>query len=70
MVQNNSKKIILITGATSGIGEATAEILSENYNLILCGRRENRLLEIQQTLTIIPSYLFPWKSFISIRNKI
>jgi len=37
-------KITLITGATSGIGEACAEIFAQNgYNLVLTGRRQQRL---------------------------
>src|ERR1035437_3634535 len=43
------KKIALITGATSGIGKATAQTLASNgYDLIITGRREellNNLLE-------------------------
>jgi NADP-dependent 3-hydroxy acid dehydrogenase YdfG len=49
-----SKRIVLITGATSGIGEATARLLAKNNcNLILCGRREDRLKKLQQELSTL-----------------
>jgi 3-hydroxy acid dehydrogenase/malonic semialdehyde reductase len=45
-------KTVLITGATSGIGKATAELLAKNkYKIILCGRREDRLAEIEAELS-------------------
>ncbi len=46
------KKTAFITGATSGIGWATAEVFAENgIRLILCGRRGERLMEISEKLS-------------------
>ncbi|MDF1673813.1 MAG: SDR family NAD(P)-dependent oxidoreductase [Vicingaceae bacterium] len=45
-------KTVLITGATSGFGEAAARIFSENnYRLILTGRRKERLKALQNELS-------------------
>jgi NADP-dependent 3-hydroxy acid dehydrogenase YdfG len=42
---------VLITGATSGIGRATAEVFAQNgYQLILTGRRVERLVEVKNHL--------------------
>jgi NADP-dependent 3-hydroxy acid dehydrogenase YdfG len=46
------KKTILITGATSGIGKATAQLFAKyHYKIIICGRRKDRLAELEKELS-------------------
>ena len=47
------QKIALVTGATSGIGWATAEALADKgFDLIICGRRKERLEELASKLPV------------------
>jgi len=49
---SNTSKRVFITGATSGIGKATAMIYAKNgYDLIITGRRSERLKSIATDLT-------------------
>ncbi len=46
------RKIIFITGATSGIGKASAEIFAyHNYDLIITGRRKEKLDALAEELS-------------------
>ena len=46
-----TKKIALITGATSGIGESTSYELANQFSLILCGRNTDKLKELEASLS-------------------
>jgi len=47
----SNKKVALITGATSGIGRATAhEFAKHGIKLIICGRRQERLDTVEEAL--------------------
>ena len=45
------RKTAIVTGATAGIGEATARTLAQNgYNVIITGRREERLADLKKEI--------------------
>ena len=51
--------IVLITGATSGIGKSCAEFFSKKgYKTILIGRRKKRLISISKKPTNLQLLIF------------
>jgi NADP-dependent 3-hydroxy acid dehydrogenase YdfG len=53
-------KIALITGATSGIGEATAmKFANEGWNVIITGRRADRLELLAEKLRLTSIRVLP-----------
>lgn len=67
-------KTALITGGTSGIGKATAELLAKNsYRIILCGRRKEVLEQIKTELSAFTetfSLSFDQRNFSEVENAI
>ena len=52
-------KVVLITGASSGIGKALAiEAGRKGYSVCMMARTESSLLEVQQLLQKVPTFIF------------
>lgn len=50
-MSNIQDKVVIVTGASSGIGEATAkELSSKGAKLVLAARREDRLKQLQEKI--------------------
>lgn len=53
MSNNIQDKVVIITGASSGIGEAAAkELAAKGAKLVLAARREDRLKKLQQEIEV------------------
>ncbi len=53
-------KTALVTGATSGIGQVTAIMLAgEGANVVVCGRREDRLQQTMASIASLGSSVLP-----------
>jgi len=56
---NNKRPTVLITGATSGFGLATAKLFAKHgYPLIITGRREQRLKDLCEQLSPLTNVFF------------
>jgi NADP-dependent 3-hydroxy acid dehydrogenase YdfG len=50
-MSNIQDKVVIITGASSGIGEATAkELASKGAKIVIAARREDRLIKLQEEI--------------------
>ena len=57
-MQNVENKVVIITGASSGLGEATARVLAENgAKVVLSARREDRLAKLAGEIGENAAYL-------------
>ena len=57
-MKNVENKVIIITGASSGIGEETARVLAENgAKVVLSARREDRLKKLSDEIGANAAYL-------------
>ena len=66
-----NKKTILITGASSGIGERLAYYLQDfDVNLILVARREEKLLEIKKAIEKNVARVFVYSIDLREQNKV
>jgi len=64
-------KVIVITGASSGIGEATARLLAEQKaKLVLMARREDKMLALKPQLEELGAEVMVVKVDISLREQV
>ena len=57
-MQNVENKVIIITGASSGIGEETAKVLARNgAKVVLSARREDRLKDLAEEIGENAAYM-------------
>ena len=62
------RKTIMVTGATAGFGRATAlEFAGNGYNVIITGRRKERLLELAKEIEAFKTGVIPLN--FDVRNK-
>ncbi|MDZ4663315.1 MAG: SDR family oxidoreductase [Bacteroidota bacterium] len=68
--------LVLVTGATSGIGKSTAQLFAKNgYDLIITGRRKDRLESVSKELQTnykvkVLTLCFDVRNFVEVENAI
>ncbi len=66
-----NKKVIIITGASSGIGEATAvRLAKEGHKLVLAARREDKLIALKEKLHSVNTEIVIHTTDVTNRNDV